>query len=340
MPLISIDGNVALDTREANPHSRWPTPGTENRLTPIARPSFHPSFTFARGEKIFTVGSCFARHTEAQLQTLGFDLPTLDFSIPGWPGWPNGFLNKYVPHAILNEFNWALDPDSAFPFADAFLEVEPGLWQDPHGHYPSPAPFAEVIRRREMSLAATRQLAESRILIVTLGLIEAWWDEHLGIYLNTRPPQSWIRRSPTRFRFHLLSYDDVIEALDRIFECLRKHGHPDLRIVLTVSPVPITSTYTENDVLTANMYSKSVLRTAAEEFVRWHTEIDYFPSYESVMLSERSKAWHEDNIHVTRRLVRINVERMIRAYCPTAMSLVDPAATLPLQGGARLIQPK
>lgn len=321
MPLITLDGDVALDTREANPHARWPTPGTENRLTPIAQPAFRPNFTFDRGEKIFTVGSCFARNIESHLQSLGFKLPTLEFTIPGWPGWPNGFLNKYLPHSIFNEFRWALDPDSVFPFAEAFVEVEPGLWQDPHGHYPSPTSLEEVTRRREMSLTVTRQLAESRILIMTLGLIEAWWDEHLGIYLNTRPPQDCIRRSPTRYRFHLLSYDDVIEALDNIYKLLRKHGHPDLRILLTVSPIPIISTYTENDVLTANLYSKSVLRTAAEEFVRSHTEIDYFPSYESVMLSDRSEAWNEDTVHVTRRLVRMNVERMIRAYCPTAEEL-------------------
>ena len=333
MPLLSMNGDVALDTRERNEESRWPAPGGENRLTPVARPSFHPSFTFNRADKIFTVGSCFARNIEAQLHSLGFDLPTLAFTIEGWPGWPNGFLNKYVPHSILNEFRWALDPDSTFPFAEAFIEVEPGLWQDPHGHYPAPAPLEEVRRRREMSLAVTKQLADSRVLIMTLGLVEAWWDNELRLYLNTRPPQSSVRRQPKRYRFHLLGYDDIIQALESIYNLLRRYGDPNLQILLTVSPVPITSTFTENDVLTANLYSKSVLRAAAEEFVRAHANVDYFPSYESVVLSDRSIAWQEDSVHVTRRLVRVNVERMIRAYCrqPLTPTLPVPARATPDQ---------
>lgn len=333
MPLLSMDGDVALDTRERNSESRWPAPASENRLTPVAHPSFHPSFTFNRADKIFTVGSCFARNIEAHLHSLGFDLPALAFTIEGWPGWPNGFLNKYVPHSILNEFRWALDPNATFPFDEAFIEVENGLWQDPHGHYPAPASLEEVRRRREMSLEVTKQLADARVLIMTLGLVEAWWDEELGIYLNTRPPQSSIRRHPRRYRFHLLNYDDVIEAQEGIYDLLRSYGNPDLRILLTVSPVPITSTYTENDVLTANLYSKSVLRAAAEEFVRAHTNVDYFPSYESVTLSERSIAWQEDSVHVTRRLVRVNVERMIRAYCrqPLSQTLPVRAAAAPEQ---------
>ena len=39
------------------------------------------------------------------------------------------------------------------------------------------------------------------------------------------------------------------------------------------------------------MYSKSVLRVAAEIESEKSDSVEYFPSYESVMLSDRKKLW-------------------------------------------------
>ena len=44
-------------------------------------------------------------------------------------------------------------------------------------------------------------------------------------------------------------------------------------------------TFTDHDVITANMYSKSVLRTVAGGVAAANRNVDYFPSYESVMLT-------------------------------------------------------
>jgi tetratricopeptide (TPR) repeat protein len=59
---------------------------------------------------------------------------------------------------------------------------------------------------------------------------------------------------------------------------------------------------------------KSVLRAATEAFVRAHSNVDYFPSFESVILSERDHAWRADQAHVSDEMVRLNVVRMIEAY--------------------------
>ncbi len=66
--------------------------------------------------------------------------------------------------------------------------------------------------------------------------------------------------------------------------------------------------------MSANAYMKSVLRAAAEAFVRGHEDVDYFPSYESVVLSDRRYAWRADQAHVSDEMVRLNVVRMIEAY--------------------------
>ena len=59
--------------------------------------------------------------------------------------------------------------------------------------------------------------------------------------------------------------------------------HPDpLRVVLTVSPVPLTATASDRHVLVANTYSKAVLRAVAEELYLESPYIDYVPSFELV----------------------------------------------------------
>ena len=76
--------------------------------------------------------------------------------------------------------------------------------------------------------------------------------------------------------------------------------------------------------LVINSYSKAVLRTAAEHIAATHDHIDYFPSYESVVMSDRAQAWEEDQVHVRPSLIRLNVERMLDAYMPGA-STMSPA---------------
>jgi hypothetical protein len=46
---------------------------------------------------------------------------------------------------------------------------------------------------------------------------------------------------------------------------LSRFARCDLRIVLTVSPVPLVATVTGSHVVPATIYSKSVLRIAAQE---------------------------------------------------------------------------
>ena len=62
------------------------------------------------------------------------------------------------------------------------------------------------------------------------------------------------------------------------------------------------------------MYSKSCLRTAADIICAKHDFVDYFPSYESILYSDRSVAFAEDGIHVQEAAVAFNVDRMLMAY--------------------------
>ena len=73
---------------------------------------------------------------------------------------------------------------------------------------------------------------------------------------------------------------------DRMQKCrpLVERGKPEkaVRLLLTVSPVPLTATASGLHVLQASVASKAVLRAAAAEFVADEPAADYFPSFEII----------------------------------------------------------
>lgn len=129
---------------------------------------------------------------------------------------------------------------------------------------------------------------------MTLGLVEVWFDTKTGTYLNPMPLTSLLKQNPDRFQLHTLTFDETYKFPDGALQLLKKHGRRDLQVILTVSPVPMGATHRPMDVLVANTYSKSVLRTAAEMAVTGSDFITYFPSCESLILSDRRRAWQDD----------------------------------------------
>ena len=160
------------------------------------------------------------------------------------------------------------------------------------------------------------QLPQCRILVITLGLVETWFDCKTGLYLNGLPPRFTLNREPDRFELHVLEYTDIMASLDRIHALLDRYGHPDFKILLSVSPVPFKVTLTGQDAVAANTYGKSVQRAAAESFAARHANVDYVPSYEIVTQSPRDLAYMADNIHVTAPAVEHIMAGVLNAYQP------------------------
>jgi hypothetical protein len=61
----------------------------------------------------------------------------------------------------------------------------------------------------------------------------------------------------------------------------------------------MNASFLGEDIVAANLYSKSTLRVAAQNFADTFPDVEYFPSYEMVMLSRRESAFKEDWIHAT-----------------------------------------
>jgi hypothetical protein len=75
--------------------------------------------------------------------------------------------------------------------------------------------------------------------------------------------------------------------------------------------VPLTATATGGHALTANTYSKSVLRAVAGQLAQEHQQIDYFPAYEIITGVPFRGAFFEPNL---REVTPEGVEFVMRRF--------------------------
>jgi hypothetical protein len=317
MPLEILSSTTVFEN-EVVMESHWPKTIADPRFIPIVSPEIRPSFQLLPTDKIFCMGSCFARNVEIQLAKIGFDVVSLQVNNPYAPGaWGgNNFLIRYNPFSMMNELEWALDEKTIFP-TEGILYVDDNLCQDPHSHaHYEPHTLSRLKELRELVTGVHRRAKECRVFVITLGLVEAWYDKKINKYMNLNPSNAASMLEPERFELHVLDYDDIKRCLVRIHELLTNFGHPEVKILITTSPVPLSSTGRGIDVITANTYSKSVLRSAAEWFRINYGNVDYFPSYESIMLSAREVVFEEDARHVKGGAVMHIMQKMTQNYVP------------------------
>ena len=332
MPILSLPGAVAIRYRRNNPYSAWGTRNTENRVEPVASPAFDVPLRLKTGERIFTIGSCFARNVESELVRRGFRIPIRElFKQPEFSDLPREIVNSFGTPSIYNEFAWAFG-EQTYDEEKNIVEVGRGKYVDLHMvNSIRPAPLETVRRRRQGLIYATRAMADCRVMIMTLGLVELWWDEETKSYLNTSPLPSVLKRYPDRFSLHVLSFEECHSYLRKALDIAFTNANDDLSVILTVSPVPMMETHQKTDVITANTYSKSVLRAVAEQLIAGDPRITYFPSFETVSLSNRNFAWTEDLVHVNKDMITLNVERMVNAYTGNKKTTTPVLADLEIE---------
>jgi hypothetical protein len=227
---------------------------------------------------------------------------------------PLTFINKYNTYSILNELRWALDPGAEFP-RESIVQLTKTTWDDPHT---APAlEFAdleETLKRRALMQAVTKRIENCRAVIFTLGLAEVWRDVKADVFVNRTPIPSLLETEPDRYEFHLTGFAQNLANLEAIHALLSQYGHPDVRIVVTVSPVPLMNTFSTMNIVVANTWAKSLLRAVAQEWATAHRNVDYFPSYEIVQNSDRRVAWEHDLRHVRGAGVQHIMELFLRNY--------------------------
>jgi hypothetical protein len=290
----------------------------------IVNPSYSgPLFT--KDAAVFAMGSCFAREIEAALIRQGGNVVSVDESIQidefrdGDGKIRNGFFHRFTPRSIWQEFMWCFDQldnwetESLITGHGDNNRTDLNYWRV-KGENNS---LKAVLTRRKIAKELVRTAAKANIIILTLGLVEAWFHKPSGLYANCIDPKALARHSD-EFELHLLDLPDTVQCLEEIYTLLHdKHETGNFRLIITVSPVPLLSTFTTEDVVIANATSKAILRASAAEFVSRHKDTDYFPSYEMVSYSARELAWRPDQIHVNSDMVSHIVSTFCKTYYET-----------------------
>lgn len=291
--------------------SRFPAKDDSRLSDGLLFPVLRPSFRIRRGQRVFTIGSCFARNIEDFLTD--FDVPPTRFAVgkDEWNSRPNGLLNEYNAGTIAQRMVWAAEGRPTVPMAETLLGTEDDTVDLLLPRAPGVTRARATERRREID-AIYADLPGSDVITITLGLTECWQDNETGIFLNRIPPPPVLRNQDGRYSFVNLSYRECVSCLDRALEAVLSDDRR--KVILTVSPVPLQRTFTGGDCVTANMRSKSVLRAAADFiYMKYAGRVDYFPSYEIVM-SGGLAAFGVDNVHVYPAVVKRIVSHLFESY--------------------------
>ncbi len=269
-----------------------------------------PKFSITPTTPILTVGSCFAQHLGRALRDAGYrwEIPeTAPYGLPesaaatfhyGYFSFRIG--NVYTPVVLETWLNWAAGQKTM----DREIWEVDGAFYDPLRPQVEPGGFEtadELFAARDETLAAMRRgIADSDIFVLTLGLTEAWQNSATGLTYATCPGTIAGSFDPELHVFRNFSFEKI-RAQVRGIRTLLQSLNPDIKMILTVSPVPLTATAaSDQHVLTATGYSKSVLRAVAGELCANHADVDYFPSYEIVALHPLKGALFESNLRSVR----------------------------------------
>lgn len=275
------------------------------------------------GTRIATIGSCFAEELASAMGRVNLrgamhpgGLFYTSRSIRQemervFGGWPQGLAEPTwkVPGGLVHPFK---SYHRVFPTAGA-LES----WS------------------AELDGVADELFRGADVVVITLGLIEAWRSLSTGNFFREIPHPDVF--SSIGASFHRLTVAEMKDDLARIRHLLR--ANTGAEIVLTVSPVPLHATLTPLDVRVANSESKGRIRAAVSEFVEENPDVHYFHSYEIVATAEvMSDFMLEDGRHVARPAVDYIINEFLKTFAVD--ELVPPEMdtrwlTAPLKTAAR-----
>ncbi|HZZ95334.1 MAG TPA: GSCFA domain-containing protein [Usitatibacter sp.] len=248
-----------------------------------------------RETRVLAVGSCFARHFTLWLAENGFNR---DFRGSAYNALLRFGVDFESPAVIAQQFRWAFDE----------LSPESLLWIDKNRQL--------VAATDEAKCEVRATLEHTDILVLTLGLSEVWYDAVSGEPLWRALTEDLY--DPQRHVFRVETVAQTVDWLEAI-ERIRSRWLPNLRIVFTVSPIPLKTTFRPVSAVTANTVSKAILRAALDEFLRRHAglvndRLFYFPAYE--MVTQYFVApFKEDNRHLVPIVPGTVIATFVKHYC-------------------------
>jgi len=244
-----------------------------------------------RTARVLTVGSCFADSIGERLRLNKVN--TL----------ANPFGTVFQPLALAQLLRAAAG--EAQDWQQHVVEAR-GRWQSYDFHSTigaeSPVELLQTIQETVRRVGDFVRTADA--VVLTLGTAWAYRLRETGELVSN------LHKLPAGlFDKELLTADEIVNALAEVHALLRRLN-PDIRIVLTVSPVRHIK-----DTLPLNAVSKSVLRVACHYLSELLPNVSYFPAYELLTDDLRDYRFYAaDMLHPSEVAEDYIWERFARAY--------------------------
>ena len=285
-----------------------------------------------RGDKVMTAGSCFAARLVPYLEQIGLEYVRTYRRPASFPNIPaenlsyDTFSAQYgniytVRHALqllqrsLGKF--APEEDRWHEGGAVIDPFRPGLRYFARSDY-------EFDRLMECFLESViAAFCSCDVLVLTFGLTEAWRSRLDGAVYPACPGTIAGTFDGSRHEFVNFTVQEVREDLNLFIRELREIN-PEVRIILTVSPVPMIATATNKHVLAATSYTKSALRVAADEAADANTNVYYFPFYEIITGPQASKTVFAEDF---RSITTEGLDMVMSIFCDACE--IDPQAAIP-----------
>ena len=295
--------------------------------------SLAPEVYIRPGDKIASAGSCFASNMVPHIEKAGFqyiraELANPLFRVPaeglGYEKFSAAYGHIYTARQLLQTIQRALgllEPAERYwkqwPFfVDPF---RPGL------RYKARSVFEFDALTKQHLNAVLEALRQADVFVFTLGLTEAWTSRADGAVYPACPGTIAGKFDPSKHAFVNFSAN---ESRDDLLEFVRlaRTINQDLRVILTVSPVPLVATASDRHVVWSTAYSKATLRVAAEEVCTAVAGVTYFPSYELVAGPQAPP----ESLGADRRTVSEHaIQEVMAVFLKKAVAVSAPAKAPP-----------
>jgi hypothetical protein len=221
--------------------------------------------------RFFTMGSCFARNLSRSLNNSGYVSHHMEIS---------EYINTSFANKIFVDWLGSAEIDGAI--RERIAELLPPDWSKEH--------TLTVIR-------------DSDVFILTLGVAPAFFDRATGDFVLPRPTALNSRVLAEKYFYRTTSVKENVDNVLHVIKFIRDLA-PRIKIIVTVSPVPLLASFEYESAVQADCLSKSTMRLVAHEVVNNSniSDILYWPSFEifrwagsqssTYFAADDGAAWH------------------------------------------------
>ena len=221
--------------------------------------------------RFFTMGSCFARNLSRSLNNSGYVSHHMEIS---------EYINPTFANKVFVDWLGSAEIDGAI--SERIAELLPPDWSKEH------------------TLAVIR---DSDVFILTLGVAPAFFDRATGDFVLPRPTALNSRVLAEKYLYRTTSVKENVDNVLHVIKFIRDTA-PRIKIIVTVSPVPLLASFEYKSAVQADCLSKSTMRLVAHEVVNNSNIADilYWPSFEifrwagsqssNYFAADDGAAWH------------------------------------------------